>query len=68
MTDPGPCDECWGIHDAVGEGAMDYDDIVLTADWMARNGYEASEVAYLIEKPWKFHHELACAEFEAATS
>jgi hypothetical protein len=42
-----------------------HDNMVSTADWMADNGYEAKDVALLVEKPWKFTDEFisACEDY-----
>ena len=32
----------------------DHDNIVTLTAYMAETGYSASEVAYAVEKPWKF--------------
>lgn len=32
----------------------EYDNVVRLTSYMADNGYDAQEVAYAVEKPWKF--------------
>jgi hypothetical protein len=41
-----------------GRGTFTHDDLVVLTAWMADNGYTAEEVAYAVEKPWKFDREL----------
>jgi hypothetical protein len=48
-------------HTAVG-----HDDLVLLTSYMAEHGYKASEVAYAVEKPWKFIDLLHRARVEQA--
>jgi hypothetical protein len=45
----------------------DWRNIVTLTSWMANNSYDASDVAYAVEKPWKFEEEfgLATAELQA---
>lgn len=31
-----------------------HEDLVMLTSWMAKNGYEATEIAYAVEKPWKY--------------
>ena len=38
------------------------DNVVITGYWMAENGWSASEMALLIEKPWKYSDEFVQAE------
>lgn len=61
------CEECDREHGEVGEGPMDYDDIVQVTAWMADQGFDSRDVAYCVEKPWKFHHELAAAKADDAS-
>jgi hypothetical protein len=75
------CPDCGVTHeahpDARGGEEMDLmhwwdasDNMVTLTAWMADNGYSAKDVAYAVEKPWKYEDEFktATAELEAATS
>jgi hypothetical protein len=46
---------------------MDHTNLVTLTSWLADNGWDASEVAYAVEKPWKYEEEwkAAVAELEA---
>jgi hypothetical protein len=44
--------------------SITHDDIVLLTAYMAEEGYPASEVAYAVEKPWKYIEELVKAQAE----
>lgn len=37
---------------------VDHANIVVLARWMADNGYTAEDVAYAVEKPWKYEDEF----------
>jgi hypothetical protein len=40
-----------------------HDNLALTALWMAtEGGFEAREIAYFVEKPWKFTTEFVLAQ------
>ena len=39
-----------------------HDNVTITAYWMVAQGFEAQEIAYLVEKPWKFTVEWLNAE------
>ena len=41
-----------------------HDDLVLLTAYMAEHHYPASEVAYAVEKPWKYVEELEEAQAE----
>lgn len=41
---------------------MRYTDLVVLTAYMADQGYSAKDVAYAVEKPWKFADMLADAE------
>ena len=43
---------------------MTYEDLVILTSHMADNGYSAAEVAYAVEKPWKFEDVLIDAREE----
>jgi hypothetical protein len=45
-----------------------YEDLVVLTAWMARNGYDAEDVAYAVEKPHKYTDELAQAKAELANA
>lgn len=47
---------------ATGEWWEDHDNLILTSRWMADNGYDASDLAYFIEKPWKYEDEYISAK------
>ena len=32
--------------------------LVALVRWMANNGYRADEIAYAVEKPWKYDREM----------
>ena len=36
-----------------------HDNLVTLTAWMAETGHSAEEVAYCVEKPWKFEDEWA---------
>ena len=42
-----------------------HDNIILLTAWMADNGFPAKEVAYAVEKPWKFADEFQQAKDES---
>lgn len=44
--------EWWQIHD----------NLVLTAHYMADEGYTAKDLAYFVEKPWKHEEDFLAAE------
>lgn len=35
-----------------------HDNLCLTASWMANNGYKADDLAYFVEKPYKYESEF----------
>jgi hypothetical protein len=39
-----------------------HEDLVILTAWMVENGYEASDIAYAVEKPHKYADELAQAK------
>ena len=41
---------------------MSYDDLVLLTAWMAAEGYTPNDIAYAVEKPWKWAEELVQAK------
>jgi hypothetical protein len=42
----------------------DWDNIITLTTWMSNNDYRADEVAYAVEKPWKFEDEWNKAKKE----
>jgi hypothetical protein len=42
-----------------------HDNVVLLTWWMAQNDFPATEVAYAVEKPWKFEEEFNKAKEES---
>jgi hypothetical protein len=46
----------------------DHDNLVLLTAWLAENGRSGGEVAYAVEKPWKYEDEFdeAAKEQEAS--
>jgi hypothetical protein len=44
------------------EWFKDHANLVLLTSWMADNGYDAKDVAYAVEKPWKYEAEYARAK------
>lgn len=36
----------------------DHSNIVTLTSWMAENGYDPDDIAYAVEKPWKFEEEF----------
>jgi hypothetical protein len=39
-----------------------YDNVVLLTRWLADNGHDAQQVAYAVEKPWKYGDEFSQAQ------
>ena len=52
------------MSDEYRNGGVSYDELITLTDWMARNGFSAGDVAYAVEKPWKYLDELAQAKAE----
>ena len=44
-----------------GGGHAALDTVALVAHWMAEEDYTAKDVAYAVEKPWKFTEEFLAA-------
>ena len=38
------------------------DDLIILTSWLADEGYSASDIAYAVEKPWKFADVLDAAK------
>jgi hypothetical protein len=47
---------------------INHDNLVITASWMADNGYSAGAVARMIEKPWTYEDEFKAARIELGES
>jgi hypothetical protein len=45
-------------------GGCTYDELITLTAWMAENGHSAADIAYAVEKPWKFADELTQAKRE----
>lgn len=41
-----------------------HQDLIILSSWMAHQDYTADDVAYAIEKPWKYRFELKQAKDE----
>lgn len=37
---------------------QDYRNMIRLTRWMSDNGYEAGDIAYAVEKPWKYTEEF----------
>lgn len=37
-------------------------DLVYLTRWMAENGYTPDDIAYAVEKPWKYEDELKASK------
>ena len=62
-----PADDEWEPYEFAAEqdGWDDvYDNVVTLTAYLAGAGYEPSEVAYAVEKPWKFRREFITARAE----
>lgn len=44
----------------------DHEELVLLTSWLAGAGYSAEQVAYAVEKPWKYSEEHAVAGWALA--
>jgi|KBSMisStandDraft_5_1062788.scaffolds.fasta_scaffold310873_3 hypothetical protein len=42
----------------------DHDNMVRLTAWLADNNYEAKDVAYAVEKPWKYEPEFYAALYD----
>jgi hypothetical protein len=45
----------------------DHDNLVTLCNWLAENGRSGGEVAYAVEKPWKYEDEFNEATKEEAS-
>ncbi len=41
-----------------------YDNMVTLTAWLADNAYDAKDVAYAVEKPWKYEGEFYAAKYD----
>ena len=48
--------------EAVAELVLARDDLIILTAHMAERGYVSNEIAYAVEKPWKFADVLADAK------
>lgn len=55
-----------GALGAGRDASFTHADLVLLTRWMADENYDADDIAYAVEKPWKYIDELASAEARAA--
>ena len=46
---------------------MTHDDLIVLTSWLASQGHSAEDIAYAVEKPWKYEAELAAAKHEQDT-
>lgn len=49
-------------------GGVTYEDLITLTAWMAENDYSPGEIAYAVEKPWRYLDELALAKAGEAES
>lgn len=43
-----------------------HDNLVTLTSWMADEGYDGSEIAHAVEKPWNYEDEFKQAQREAS--
>jgi hypothetical protein len=46
------------IHEDSKPWYIEHSNIALLASWAAHTGHNAAEVAYMVEKPWKYDDEF----------
>jgi hypothetical protein len=45
---------------------VDHANLITLTAYMADHGYEAKDIAYAVEKPWKFEDEFLAAQREVS--